>query len=96
MLVGEFLRISDAKNSSKFITPVFLRISLQTADSQPVASICCKSHEGPRLSFMASDSERKKNFRFTDARRRVLEHFGLKNQHLAADGFLPAIFAFFK
>jgi predicted metalloprotease len=45
---------------------------------------------------MASDSERKKPFRFTDAPRRVLEHFGLKNQHLAADGFLPAIFAFFK
>jgi predicted metalloprotease len=45
---------------------------------------------------MASDSERKNFFRFTDARRRVLEHFELKNQHLAADGFLPAIFAFFK
>jgi predicted metalloprotease len=45
---------------------------------------------------MASDSEPKKIFRFTDARRRVLEHFGLENQHLAADGFLPAIFAFFK
>jgi hypothetical protein len=44
---------------------------------------------------MASDSERKK-IRFTDVRRRVLEHFELKNQHLAADGFLPAIFAFFK
>jgi hypothetical protein len=37
-----------------------------------------------------------KFFRFPDARRRLLEHFGLKNQHLAADGFLPAIFAFFK
>jgi hypothetical protein len=60
-----------------------------------VASICCKSHEGPRLSLMASDSEPKKIFRFTDARR-VLEHFGLENQHLAAAGFLPAIFAFFK
>jgi predicted metalloprotease len=45
---------------------------------------------------MASDSERKKIFRFRDARRQVLEHFELKNQHLAADGFLPAIFAFFK
>jgi predicted metalloprotease len=45
---------------------------------------------------MASDSELKKVFRFTDARRRVLEHFELKNQHLATDGFLPAIFAFFK
>jgi hypothetical protein len=37
-----------------------------------------------------------KIFQSTDARRRVLEHFGLKNQHLAADDFLPAIFAFFK
>jgi hypothetical protein len=36
---------------------------------------------------MASDSE--PNHRW------VLEHFGLKNQHFAADGFLPAIFAFF-
>jgi hypothetical protein len=44
------------------MTPGFLRISLQTAESQPVASICCKSHEGPRLSFMASDSERKNFF----------------------------------
>jgi hypothetical protein len=40
----------------------FLRISLQIAESQPVASICCKSHEGPPLSFMASDSEPKKIF----------------------------------
>jgi hypothetical protein len=45
---------------------------------------------------MASDSEPKKFFeQQNDAHRRVLEHFGLKNQHLAADGFLPASFAFF-
>jgi hypothetical protein len=88
MLVGEFLRISDAKNSS-LIIPGVLQISL-------MASMCCKSHEDS-FSFMASDRERK-NFFFqsTDARRLVLEHFGLKTQHLAADDFLPAIFVFFK
>jgi hypothetical protein len=75
---------------------VFCVSVLQIPESQPDVSNCCKSHEGPLLSFMASDSERKKNFRFTDARRRVLEHVELKIQHLAADGFLPAIFAFFK
>jgi hypothetical protein len=37
-----------------------------------------------------------KFFRSTDAHRRVLEHFGLKNQLLAAADFMPAIFAFFK
>jgi hypothetical protein len=96
MLVGEFLRISDAKKSSSSLHEVFCVSVLQIAESQPDVSNCCKSHECP-LSFMASDSERKKIFRFTDARRRVLEHFELKNQHLiAADGFLPAIFAFFK
>jgi hypothetical protein len=36
----------------------------------------------------------KKNFRFPDVRRWVSEHFGLKNQHLAADGFLPAFLHF--
>jgi hypothetical protein len=45
---------------------------------------------------MASDSEPKNFFRSTDARRRVLEQFGLENQHLAADDFQPACFAFFK
>jgi predicted metalloprotease len=34
------------------------------------------------MSFMASDSERKKIFRFTDGRRRVLEHFELKSNIL--------------
>jgi hypothetical protein len=48
------------------------------------------------MSFMASDCDPEIFFRFTDARRRVLGHFELKNQHLAADGFLPAIFAFLK
>jgi hypothetical protein len=79
-----------------FITPGIWPTSLKVAGSQPVASIRCKSYEGPPLSFMASDSEPKKYFQSTDARRRVLEHFGLKNQHLAANGFLPAIFALFK
>jgi hypothetical protein len=84
------------KKSSSSLHEVFCVSVLQIAESQPDVSNCCKSHEGPPLSFMASDSERIKIFRFTDARRRVLEHFELKNQHLAADGFLPAIFAFFK
>jgi hypothetical protein len=75
---------------------VFCVSILQIAESQPDVSNCCKSHEGPRLSFMASDSERKKFFRFTDGRRRVLEHFELENQHIAGDGFLPASFALFK
>jgi hypothetical protein len=57
--------------------------------------MCCKSDED-FFSFMASDSEPKNFFQSTDARRLVLEHFGLKTQHLAADDFLPAIFAFFK
>jgi hypothetical protein len=59
-----------------------------------VASICYKSHECSPLSFMASNSEPKQFFRFTYARWGVLEHFELENQHLAADGFQPAIFAF--
>jgi hypothetical protein len=87
MLVGEFQRISDAKNSS-LIMPGVLPISL-------MASVCCKSHEGSlSLSWRAIASL--KIFQSTDARRRVLEHLGLKNEHLAADDFLPAIFAFFK
>jgi ribonuclease BN (tRNA processing enzyme) len=37
-----------------------------------------------------------KIFQSADARMLVLEHFGLKTQHIAADNFLPAIFTFFK
>jgi hypothetical protein len=62
MLVGEFLRISDAKKSSSSLHEVFCVSVLQIAESQPDVSNCCKSHEGPPLSFMASDSERKKFF----------------------------------
>jgi hypothetical protein len=59
MVVGEFWRISDAKETALQYTN-FLPISLKIAGSQPVASVRCKSHEGPPLSFMASDSEPKK------------------------------------
>jgi hypothetical protein len=52
------------KNSS-LITPGFLPIRLKIAGSQPTASICCESHEGPPLSFMASDGEPKNIFRST-------------------------------
>jgi hypothetical protein len=84
------------RNLALHCTRFFAYQFSQIAESQPDVSNCCKSHEGPPLSFTASDSEPKQIFRFPDARRRLSEHFGLKNQHLAADGFLPAIFAFFK
>jgi hypothetical protein len=69
MLVGEFWRISDAKNSSALHRVFCVLVYKQLNLNQWRQSVVKVMIEGPRLSFMASDSERKFFFLFTDAGR---------------------------